>query len=79
MTENICNIEILASGRYCKLTVCRDCKAVNIHLPGGMSFKLDYDQFFDILACLNRALTVLKKPDVVSVEAEDIKSKPLLH
>jgi hypothetical protein len=53
--NNPCPIENLITSNYCQLSVCLECRIVNLNLPGRISFQFEIQQFFEIAAAFNKA------------------------
>lgn len=60
MSKPLCPVENLISSQYCQLSVCMECKIVNLNLPGRISFQFEISQFLEIVSTFNRAAHILK-------------------
>ncbi len=60
MMKEPCPIEILIISNYCQLSVCMECRIVNLNIPGRISFQFEIHQFFEIADAFHKASQILK-------------------
>ncbi|MCK5829306.1 MAG: hypothetical protein KAH20_03300 [Methylococcales bacterium] len=61
MENRPCPIELLISSEYCQLSVCMECRVVNLNLPGRISFQFEIYQFIKIAILFSKAAHLLKE------------------
>jgi len=60
MIKKPCPIEYLIISNYCELSVCMECRIVNLNIPGRISFQFEIQQFIEIADAFNKAVQILK-------------------
>lgn len=60
MENKACPIESLVTTEYCQLSVCMECRIVNLNLPGKISFQFEVNRFIEIANTFNQASQMLK-------------------
>jgi hypothetical protein len=60
MENKSCPVELLLSSEYCQITVCMECRIVNLELPGRIILQFEIQRFIDIANSFNRATQMLK-------------------
>jgi hypothetical protein len=60
MMKRPCPVEHLITSNYCQLSVCMECRIVNLNIPARISFQFEIQQFFEIADAFNKAAHILK-------------------
>ncbi len=55
MMNKPCPIENLIASNYCQLSVCMECRIINLNLPGRITFQFEIQKFFEIADAFNKA------------------------
>ncbi|MCK5829876.1 MAG: hypothetical protein KAH20_06195 [Methylococcales bacterium] len=61
MSKKPCPVEPLISSKYCQLSVCMECKIINLSLPGRILFQFETHQFLEITNSFNKSAQILRE------------------
>jgi hypothetical protein len=79
MPKKTCPVENLISSQYCQISVCMECRIINLNLPGRISFQFEMSQFFEIANNFHKAARMIKAKTEPKQKGEKIIKLTYLH